>query len=141
MRSTRSRICCAVAGLGVSRPRRFRRAQRFNAASRGLARRPLRGGGSNHALVMRPRETEGRRASPSAGVIDRLSVKTTESGGERGFADGAHAGEKLAQPLRRLGRWSLEIVKRPQGAKGFLILPRRWVVERILAKRHTHCAS
>jgi len=26
--------------------------------------------------------------------------------------------------------WALEIVKRPDGAKGFVLLPRRWVVER-----------
>ncbi|MEW5424567.1 transposase [Amorphus sp. 3PC139-8] len=35
----------------------------------------------NHLLVMAAREAEGREASPSAGVIDSLSVKTTESGG------------------------------------------------------------
>lgn len=26
--------------------------------------------------------------------------------------------------------WVLEIVKRPEGSKGFVLLPRRWVVER-----------
>ena len=34
----------------------------------------------NHALVMAAREAEGRDASPTAGVIDSQSVKTTESG-------------------------------------------------------------
>ena len=33
----------------------------------------------NHLLVMRAREMAGREASPSAGVIDSQSVKTTES--------------------------------------------------------------
>lgn len=29
--------------------------------------------------------------------------------------------------------WKLEIVRRPQGAKGFVLLPKRWVVERTLS--------
>lgn len=142
----------------------------------------------NHALVMVSRERDGREASPTAGVIDSQSVKTTESGGPRGydagkkikgrkrhivtdthghlvglqvhpadiqdrdgavavlasirklypwlrhiFADGAYAGDKLNTALAEMGRWTVEIIRRCDTAKGFEVLPRRWVVERTFA--------
>ena len=49
------------------------------------------------------------------------------------FADGGYAGDKLRDALRRIGKWTVEIIKRSDTAKGFEVLPRRWVVERTLA--------
>src|SRR5262245_2049234 len=31
------------------------------------------------------------------------------------------------------GKWRLEVVRRPEGSTGFVLLPKRWVVERTLA--------
>ncbi len=52
------------------------------------------------------------------------------------WADGAYAGRLiawLAAFTGRAGSWVLEIVKRSDDAQGFVVLPRRWVVERTFA--------
>ena len=49
------------------------------------------------------------------------------------FADGGYAGPKLRAALKGHGDWTIEIIKRSDTAKGFEVLPRRWVVERTFA--------
>lgn len=49
------------------------------------------------------------------------------------FADGGYAGKKLKAALARMGKWTIQIVKRSDKAKGFEVIPRRWVVERTFA--------
>jgi transposase len=49
---------------------------------------------------------------------------------ERVIADGAYQGRKTARAVRRAARARLEIVKRCDAAKGFVVLQKRWIVER-----------
>ncbi len=132
-------------------------------------------------------QAAGREAQPTAGIVDSQSVKTSESGGPRGydagkkingrkrhllvdtqgfllrgivhpasvqdrdglapllgrirrrfpwlrllFADGGYQGEVAAAAARH-ERLALAIVKRSDQAAGFVVLPRRWVVERTFA--------
>ena len=37
------------------------------------------------------------------------------------FADGGYAGDKLRQALRRIGKWTIEIIKRSDKANGFQV--------------------
>lgn len=49
---------------------------------------------------------------------------------EKIFADGGYQGKATAAAVAALGQWELEIVKRSDHAKGFVVLPKRWIVER-----------
>lgn len=48
------------------------------------------------------------------------------------WADAGYRGQLIDWVKLYLG-WILEIVKRPDDAEGFVVLPRRWVVERTFA--------
>ena len=49
------------------------------------------------------------------------------------LADRVYRGPKLIGALSEFGGFTIEIVKRPHGVKGFQLLPRRWVIERTFA--------
>jgi transposase len=50
------------------------------------------------------------------------------------YADGGYQGPEFQRSLRKsLARVNLEIVKRSDQAKGFVVLPKRWIVERTFA--------
>ena len=52
---------------------------------------------------------------------------------ERIYADGGYQGPRVRAAAAKTGNWKIEIVKRSDKAKGFVVLPKRWVVERTLA--------
>lgn len=49
------------------------------------------------------------------------------------WADGGYQGEDLSNWVSKLLNWTWEIVKRNDEIKGFVVIPKRWVVERTFA--------
>ncbi len=76
----------------------------------------------------------------SAGIQDRdgapevfKSIGRSHPDLQHIFADGGYAGPKLRDALADAGNWTIQIVKRSDTAKGFAVIPKRWVVERTFA--------
>jgi putative transposase len=70
------------------------------------------------------------------GAVAVLSAVGTRWPGLRHvLADRVYRGRGLLDALARVGQegWTVEIVERPPGVKGFALLPRRWVIERFFA--------
>jgi transposase len=49
---------------------------------------------------------------------------------EKAIADGGYQGKPTADDVKEQAGIPLEIVKRSDAAKGFYVLPKRWIVER-----------
>ena len=81
------------------------------------------------ALVVAP-ANEGDRARVGE-LVETLQEATGESV-EVAFADQGYTGEGPAQAAGEHGI-RLEVVKLPEARRGFVLLPRRWVVERSFA--------
>jgi transposase len=80
-------------------------------------------------MTVQPANVQDRDGAP--GLL--ASVRSLYPWLRHVFADGGYAGDKLKGALEGLGHWTIEIVKRSDAAKGFILLPRRWVVERTIA--------
>lgn len=50
--------------------------------------------------------------------------------------DGGFSGEALLAWVMETCRWIVEVVLRPQGTQGFVLLPKRWTVERTYGWLH-----
>ncbi|HJQ23898.1 MAG TPA: IS5 family transposase [Blastocatellia bacterium] len=64
-------------------------------------------------------------------LLERLRAKFPKL--RHVFADRVYRGDQLLRALAPCGPWTIDIVERPPGIKGFQLLPRRWVVERTFA--------
>ena len=49
---------------------------------------------------------------------------------QRLFADGGYSGDETWAATKRVGKVNLEIVRRSDTTKGFVVVPKRWIVER-----------
>ena len=59
-----------------------------------------------------------------AALVDGVSARLTKLFGDR------HYGGQFAEAMQREYGWEVEVVRRPTDASGFVVLPKRWIVER-----------
>ena len=81
-----------------------------------------------HGLVVHPADLQDRDGAKL--VFEAIEKKMPKL--KLIWADGGYAGQLVDWVSKRTG-WTLQIVKRPDGAKGFVVIPKRWVVERTFA--------
>jgi transposase len=75
-------------------------------------------------------------SSPQANVAE--PCRGLMPGLRRIWADGAYRG-RLVRWVRRTRRWVLQIISRPAGSNGFVLLKRRWIVERTFGWLNLSC--
>ncbi len=73
-------------------------------------------------LVIHPANVQDRDGAPA--VLKSIRKKYPSL--RHVFADGGYAGPKLQRRLEKIGKWTIQIVKRSDTAEGFELLPRRW---------------
>ncbi|NHO34347.1 transposase [Acetobacter fallax] len=104
-----------------------------------------------HDLWVILRIAAGRMAEPTTAIIDNRTLRSTPENGPRSGYDGAKRknGSKVAKAAKEQD-FTPEIVRLHQAKRGFVLLPRRWIVERSFAwttrcrrlvKDYEHCAS
>ncbi len=133
----------AVGTRGDPQRRQYRQSEREDDLKRGLSGYDggkLVTGRKRHLLV----DSEGlvlKAVVSRASVPDRegaeLLIEAIRAFGPRLprlvkiWVDSAYAG--LVEWAREAMGWDVEVVKRPDGSKGFVLVARRWVVERTFA--------
>jgi transposase len=81
------------------------------------------------ALVVSPANEQDRA---HVGELAAAVQEVTGQSVELAFVDAGYTGEAAAEQAKEQGM-QLEVVKRPQAKRGFVLLPRRWVGERSFA--------
>jgi putative transposase len=77
-------------------------------------------------IIVTPADVQDRDVIAPLLAVVREKLPTLE----RAMADGGYQGPATATAVDRMAGIPLEIVKRSDTAKGFKVIPKRWIVER-----------